>query len=107
LLLLLRQQTLVAHNSTTVLHLTPLHTHTHLFNGPLSETTWLIQYQKGKTSLDFAEARDNERQWHQLGRVQVCISLQTDNHTSTPPLSFLQARCPSCPPTNSIKSLKA
>jgi len=38
--------------------------------------------------------------------MQVCTSLQTDNHTSTPPLSFLQARCPSCHPTNSIKALK-
>jgi len=26
---------------------------------------------------------------------------------STPPLSFLQARCPSCRPTNSIKALEA
>jgi len=33
--------------------------------------------------------------------------LQTDNHASTPPLSFLQARCPSCRPTNSVKALKA
>ena len=40
--------------------------------------------------------------------MQVCISLQTDNHASTPPLkSFLQAGCPSCRPTNSIKALKA
>jgi len=39
--------------------------------------------------------------------MQVCISLQTDNHASTPPLSFLQAGCPSCNPTNSIKALKA
>ena len=38
--------------------------------------------------------------------MQVCTSLQTDNHTSTPPLSFLQAGCPSCRPTNSIKALK-
>ena len=29
------------------------------------------------------------------------------NHASTPPLSFLQAGCPSCRPTNSIKALKA
>ena len=28
-------------------------------------------------------------------------------HASTPPLSFLQAGCPSCPPTNSVKALKA
>jgi len=39
--------------------------------------------------------------------MQVCTSLQTDNHASTPPLSFLQAGCPSCRPTNSIKALKA
>jgi len=39
--------------------------------------------------------------------VQVCTSLQTDNHTSTSPLSFLQAGCPSCRPTNSVKALKA
>jgi len=45
------------------------------------------QYQKGKTNLDFTEARDSEWQWHQLGHMQVCSSLQTDNH-ATPPLSF-------------------
>jgi len=63
-------------------------------------------YQKGKTNLDFTEARDSEWQWHQLGHMQVC-TLQTDNHASTPPLSFLQAGCPSCRPTKSIKALKA
>jgi len=42
-----------------------------------------------------------------MDHMQVCISLQTDNHASTPPLSFLQAGCPSCHPTNSIKALKA
>jgi len=51
--------------------------------------------------------RDSEWQWHQLGYMQVCTSLQTDNHASTPPLSFLQAGCPSCHPTNSVKALKA
>jgi len=39
--------------------------------------------------------------------MQVCTLLQTDNHASTPPLSFLQAGCPSCRPTNSVKALKA
>ena len=29
------------------------------------------------------------------------------NHSSTPPPCFLQARCPSCRPTNSVKALKA
>jgi len=65
------------------------------------------RYQKGKTNLDFTEARDSEWQWHQLGRMQVCTSLQTANHTSTPPLSFLQTGCPSCRPTNIVKALKA
>jgi len=64
------------------------HTRTHPFNGPLSGNTRESQYQKGETNLDFAEARDSEWQWHQLGRMQVCTSLQTDNHSSTPPLSF-------------------
>jgi len=64
-------------------------------------------YLKGKTNLDFTEARDSEWQWHQLGHMQVCTSLQTDNHANSPPLSFLQAGCPSCHPTNSVKALKA
>ena len=64
------------------------HTHTHRFNGPLSRTTRVSWYQKGKTNLDFTEARDSEWQWHQLGRMQVCTSLQTDNHASTLPLKF-------------------
>ena len=80
-------------------------THTHLFNGPFSGTTQVSQYQKGKTNLDFTEARDSEWQWHQLGHMPVCTSLQTDNHATTPPLSFLQAGCPSCCPANSIKAL--
>ena len=65
------------------------------------------RYQKGKTNLDFTEARDSEWQWHQLGHTQVCTLLHTDNHASTSPLSFLQAGCPSCRPTNSVKALKA
>ena len=83
-------------------------THTHPFNGPLSGTTRVSRYQKGKTNLDFIEARDSEWQWHQLGHMQVCTLLQTDNHArqhSTAQL--LQAGCPSCRPTNSVKALKA
>ena len=77
------------------------------FNGPLSRTTQVSRYQKGTINLDFTEARDSEWQWHQLGHMQVCTSLQTDNHVSNPLLSFLQAGCPSCRPTNSVKALKA
>jgi len=79
----------------------------HPLNGPLSGTTRVNRYQKGKTNLDFTGARDSEWQWHQLGHMQICMSLQTNNHASTPPLSFLQAGCPSCRPTNSVKALKA
>jgi len=46
------------------------------------------RYEKGKTNLDFTEARECEWQWHLLGHMQVCTLLQTDNHASTPPLSF-------------------
>ena len=81
--------------------------HTHPFNGPLSGTTQVSQYQKGTINLDFTEAGDSEWQWHQLGHMQVCTSLQTDNHASTPLLSFLQAGCPSCRTTNSVKALNA
>jgi len=61
-------------------------THTPPFNGSFSGTTQVSRYQKGKTNLDFTEARGSEWQWHQLGHTQVCISLQTDNHARTPPL---------------------
>jgi len=63
-------------------------------------------YQKGKTNLDFTEARDSEWQWHQLGHMQVCTSIQTDNHASTSPLSFYRPDAlPSA--SNSVKALKA
>jgi len=34
------------------------------------------------------------------------LHLIPDNHANIPPLSFLQAGCPSCRPTNSVKALK-
>jgi len=82
-------------------------TQTRAFNGPFSGSTLVGWYQKGNTNLDFTDERDSEWQWHQLGHMQVCTSLQTDNHASTSPLNFLQAGCPSCCPTNGIKVLKA
>jgi len=33
-------------------------------------------------------------QWHLLGHMQVCTSLQADNHASTPPLKFFSGRMP-------------
>jgi len=80
------------------------YTHTHAFNSPFSGTARVGQYQKGKTNLDFTEARDSEWQWHQLGHVQVCTSLLTDNHSRTPPLSFFTGRMPFLPPSQQRQS---
>jgi len=62
------------------------------------------QYQKRKTNLDFTAARDSEWQWHQLDHMQVCTSLQTDNHASTPPLKFFTGRMPFLPPNQQRQS---
>jgi len=72
---------------------THTHTHTHPFNGPFS-----------RTNLDCTEARDTVWQWHQLGHMQVCISLQTDNHASTPPLSFFTGQMLFLPPNQHRQS---
>jgi len=75
------------------------------FNGPLSKATWVSQYQKGKTNLDFTEARDSEWQWHQLGHVQVCTSLpdrqQPCQHPAT---QFFTGRIPFLPPNQQRQS---
>jgi len=54
--------------------------------------------------VDFTEARDSEWQWHQLGHMQVCTLLQTNNHASTPPLSFFTGRMPFLPPNQQRQS---
>jgi len=61
-------------------------------------------YQRGKTNLDFTEARDSEWQWHQLGHVQVCTSLQK---IAMPAPHHSVFTAPSCRPTSSVKALKA
>ena len=83
------------------------HAHTHPFNCPFSGTTQVSWYQKGKTNLDFTEARDSEWQWHHL---DICKSAPHSRQITMPAPHcsvFLQAGCPSCHPTNSIKALKA
>jgi len=62
------------------------------------------QYQKGKTNLEFTEARDSGISWA-ICKSAPCsrqITMPTPHHSV-----FLQARCPSCRPTNSVKALKA
>ena len=82
---------------------TDTHTHTRLA-AHFSGATRVSWYQKGKTNLDFTEARDSEWQWHQLGHMQVCTSLQTDNHASTPPTVFFTGRMPFLPPNQQRQS---
>jgi len=73
-----------------------------------SRTTWVSQHQKGKPFWTLLEQEMMGWQWHQQDHMQIiCTSLQTDNHASISPLDFLQAACPSCHPTNSVKALKA
>jgi len=76
----------------------------------MSGTTQVSRYQKGKnqegkTDLDLLEQEI-------VSGSGICwaiasLHLIPDNHTNIPPLSFLQAGCPSCRPTNSVKALKA
>jgi len=80
----------------------------HPFNGLFSMTTWISRHQKGKPFWILLEQETMGWQWHQLDHMQIiCTSLQTDNHASTSPLKFLQAGCPSCRPTISVKTMKA
>jgi len=58
------------------------------------------RYQKGKTILDFTEARDSEWQWHQLGHMQVCTSLQSDNHAN----QYFTHQMPFLPPKQQRQS---
>ena len=81
-----------SHFSWCTLHSSSLYyTHTHLTALCPGLPRW------AGTNLDFTEARDSEWQWHQLGHMQVCTSLQTDNHASTPPLCFFTGRMPFLP----------
>ena len=58
------------------------------------QPVWILLKQETVSSISWAICKSASR-------------FQTDNHASTPPLSFLQAGCPSCRPTNSVKALKA
>jgi len=65
------------------LHHKHTHTHTHPFNGPLSRTTRVSRYQKGKTNLDFTEARDSGISWA-ICKSAPCsrqITMPTPHHS--------------------------
>jgi len=62
---------------------------TNPFNGVFSGTTWVSRQQKGKPFWILLDQEMMGRHWHQLDHMQIiCTSLQTDNHSSTSPLSF-------------------
>jgi len=76
----------------------------------MSGTTRVSRYQKGKTrkvkaNLDLLE--QEKLSSRASDGLYASLHLILDNHASIPPLSFLQAGCPSCHPTNIIKALKA
>jgi len=77
---------------------TPL---TALFSG----STRVSEYQKGKNILDFTEARESERQWHQLGHICKSAPHSRQITMPAPQHCFLQAGCPSCSTTNGVKAL--
>jgi len=79
------------------------HTHTHLFNGLFSRTTWVSRYQKVKPIwilLKQETVGGSGISW------AICKSAPCSRQITTP-LFFLQAGCPSCHTTNSVKALKA
>ena len=64
------------------------HTHTHPFNGPFSGTTRVSRNQKGKPIWILLEQETVSSSGISWAKMQICNSLQTDNHASFPPLSF-------------------
>jgi len=69
----------------------------HPFNGLFSRTTWVSRHQKDKFFWILMKQEMMGWQCRQLDHIQIiCTVLQTDNYSSTSPLSFLQARHPSC-----------
>ena len=84
------------------------HKHTHPFNGPFSGTTRVSRYQKGKTNLDFTEARDSEWQWHQLGHMQDCKSAPRSRQKTCqhPTTHFFKRRMPFLSPNQQRQSIE-
>jgi len=56
--------------------------------------------------MELTEAIGSEWQWHQMGHMQVCTSLQTDNHASTLPLKYFTGRMSFLPPNQQRQSTK-
>ena len=78
-------------------------THTHTFNGPLSGTTRVSRYQKGKTNLDFTEARDSGGSGISWA---ICKSAPRSRQITTPTShhSIFTGRMPFLPPNQQRQS---
>jgi len=61
--------------------LTHIRSRARVCNGPLSGTTRVSRYQKGRTNLDFTEARNCEWQWHHWA---ICKSAPRSRQITTP-----------------------
>jgi len=77
-----------------------------VFNGPLSRTTQLSRYQKVKTNVDLLQQETVSGcgiSWaiYKSALRSRQITMPAPHHSV-----FLQARCPSCCPTNSVRALK-
>jgi len=84
-------------------------THTHLFNGFFSGTTQVSWYQKSKNQSGFYWNKREERVSGSGIGCTICKSAPcspSDNHTSTPPLSFYRPDALSAAqPTASVPAL--
>jgi len=71
------------------------YTHTHTLNGPFSGTTWVSQYQKGKTSLDLLKQEtvsDSGISW------TVCQSAPRSRHNYASSVFYRLGALPAAQP---------
>ena len=64
----------------------------------------MSRYQKGKTDLDFSEARDYEWQWHQLGHICKSAPRYRQISTPAPHRSVFTGQMPFLPPSQQCHS---
>jgi len=75
----------------------------------MSGSTRVSRYQKGKTKK--VKTNPDLLEQEIVSGSGICWAIcksapHADNHANIPPLSFLEAGCPSWRPTNSVKALK-
>ena len=91
-------------NSVLSLSFSHTHTHTRLTALCPGLPGWASTRKVKPIWILLKLARDSEWQLHYLGHMQVCTPVQTDNHASTPPLSFFTCRMPFLTPNQQRQS---